>query len=37
MLLEKEAKINDESLNYSILDAANYLVMWYVERQKEKN
>ena len=37
VLLEKEAKVNDESLDDSILDAANYLVMWYVERQKEKN
>ena len=37
VLLEKEAKVSDESLDDSILDAANYLVMWYVERQKEKN
>lgn len=37
VLLEKEAKVNDESLDDSILDAANYLVMWYVERQKEKS
>ena len=37
VLLEKEAKVNDESLDDSILDAANYLVMWYVERQKDKN
>ena len=36
-MLEKEAKVNGESLDDSILDAANYLVMWYVERQKEKN